>query len=238
MKKIRGEPLLESRRTNHLLGKLPSRDRRRLASAMESVDMPFGKALYQSGDRIDYVYFPTDCMVSLVATADDTHLAEVGLVGSEGEVGGSTAMGSGISPFQAIVQGSGTAMRIKASHLRGKFREMHSLQRALLNFSHLLTAQVAQTAACNRFHDVSARLARWLLMTRDRRLINEFRLTQQFLAHMLGVQRGGISRAASELKRKQVIRYSRGKLTILNEKALAAASCRCYQQVKKLYERA
>jgi CRP-like cAMP-binding protein len=230
--------LLESRRTNHLLAKLPSRDRRRLVSAMETVDMPFGKSLYHSGDRIDYVYFPNDCLVSLVATADDRQLAEVGLVGSEGEVGGSTALSTGISPFQAIVQGAGTALRIKASLLRGKFREMNSLQRALLNFSYLLTAQVAQTAACNRFHPVSARLARWLLMTRDRRLTNEFRLTQQFLAHMLGVQRGGISRAASELKRRQIIRYSRGRITILNEKALAAASCRCYQQVKKLYERA
>jgi CRP-like cAMP-binding protein len=230
--------LLESRRANHILAKLPSRDRQRLASAMESVDLPFGKALYQSGDRIDYVYFPNDCLVSLVAIAGDKQLAEVGLVGSEGAVGGAAASGkNGVSPFQAIVQGAGTAMRIKASLLRGNFREMNSLQRGLLNFSHLLTAQVAQTAACNRFHDVSARLARWLLMTRDRRLTNEFRLTQQFLAHMLGVQRGGVSRAASELKRKNIIRYSRGKITILNEKALAAASCRCYQQVKKLYER-
>jgi CRP-like cAMP-binding protein len=229
--------LLESKRANSLLGKLPSRDRRRVASAMESVDMPFGKALYQSGDRIDYVYFPTDCLVSLVATADDRRLAEVGLVGREGEVGGSTALGNGISPFQAIVQGAGSAMRMKASHLRGKFRNMSSLQRRLLNFSHLLTAQIAQTAACNRFHHVSARLARWLLMTRDRQLTNEFRVTQQFLAHMLGVQRGGVSRAASDLKRRQIIRYSRGRITILNEKALAAASCRCYQQVKDLYER-
>jgi CRP-like cAMP-binding protein len=229
--------LLESKRANSLLGKLPSRDRRRLASAMESVDMPFGIVLYQSGDRIDYVYFPTDCLVSLVATADDRQLAEVGLVGREGEVGGSTALGNGISPFQAIVQGAGSAMRMKASHLRGKFRNMSSLQRRLLNFSHLLTAQIAQTAACNRFHHVSARLARWLLMTRDRQLTNEFRVTQQFLAHMLGVQRGGVSRAASDLKRRQIIRYSRGRITILNEKALAAASCRCYQQVKDLYER-
>jgi CRP-like cAMP-binding protein len=230
--------LLESRRANQLLAKLPPRDRQRLASAMETVDMPFGKSLYRSGDRVEHVYFPNDCLVSLVAIAGDRQLAEVGLVGSEGEVGGSTALGNGISSFQAIVQGAGTAVRIKASSLRGKFREMNSLQRALLNFSHLLTAQVAQTAACNRFHPVSARLARWLLMTRDRRLTNEFRLTQQFLAHMLGVQRGGVSRAASELKRRQIIRYSRGKITILNEKALAAASCRCYQQVKKLYERA
>ncbi len=230
--------LLESKRANQLLARLPPRDRQRLVSAMDAVDLPFGKSLYQSGDRIDYVYFPSGCLVSLVATADDGQLAEVGLVGAEGEIGGSMALGSGISPFQAIVQGSGTALRIKATHLRGKFRKMNSLQRALLTFSHLLTAQVAQTAACNRFHDVSARLARWLLMTRDRRLTNEFRLTQQFLAHMLGVQRGGVSRAASELKRRNIIRYSRGRITILNEKALAAASCRCYQQVKKLYQRA
>ena len=229
--------MLDPTRTTRLLLSLPARDRRRLASAMKTVELPFGKHLYQSGDRVSYVYFPIDCLVSLVATADDSKLAEVGLVGAEGEVGGSTALGNGISPFQAIVQGSGSAVRIKASDLRGQFREMSSLQRALLNFSHLLTAQIAQTAACNRFHDVSARLARWLLMTRDRRLTNEFRLTQQFLAHMLGVQRGGVSRAASELKRKQIIRYSRGRITILNEKALAASACRCYQKVKKLYER-
>jgi CRP-like cAMP-binding protein len=229
--------LLEPRRTNLLLARLPSRDRQRLVSAMESVDLPFGKTLYQSGERIRYVYFPNPCLISLIATADDGQLAEVGLVGNEGELGGSIALGNGISPFRAIVQGSGTALRIKAAHLRDKFREMDSLQRALLSFSYLLTAQVAQTAACNRFHDVSARLARWLLMTRDRQLTNEFRLTQQFLAHMLGVQRGGVSRAASELKRRQIIRYSRGKITILNDKALAAASCRCYQQVKRLYER-
>jgi CRP-like cAMP-binding protein len=228
--------LLLSKRTNQILAKLPSRDRGRLVSTMETVELPFGKYLYQPGDRVDYVYFPNDCRISLVATVDDRQLAEVGLVGAEGEVGGSIALGNGISPFQAIVQGSGTAMRMKASHLRGKFGEMTSLQRALLNFSYLLTAQVAQTAACNRFHAVSARLARWLLMTRDRRLTNEFRLTQQFLAHMLGVQRGGVSRAASELKKRRIIRYSRGRITILDEKALAAASCRCYQQVKRLYE--
>jgi CRP-like cAMP-binding protein len=228
--------LLGPKRTNRLLASLPSRDRRRLSSAMETVELPFGKYLYQPGDRIDYVYFPGDCLVSLVATAGDKQLAEVGLVGAEGAVGDSAALRNVISPFQAIVQGAGTAMRMKSSDLRGKFREMNSLQRALLNFSHLLTAQVAQTAACNRFHDVSARLARWLLMTRDRRLTNEFRLTQQFLANMLGVQRGGVSRAASGLKRKQIIRYSRGRITILNQKALAAASCRCYEQVKKLYE--
>jgi CRP-like cAMP-binding protein len=229
--------LLQPRRTNQLLGRLPPRDRQRLFSAMESVELPFGQALYQSGERIGYVYFPNDCLISLIATADDGKLAEVGLVGSEGELGGSIALGNGISPFRAIVQGAGTALRIKAAHLRDKFRKMDSLQQGLLSFSYLLTAQVAQTAACNRFHDVSARLARWLLMTRDRKLTNEFRLTQQFLAHMLGVQRGGVSRAASELKRRQIIRYSRGKITILNEKGLAAASCRCYQQVKSLYDR-
>jgi CRP-like cAMP-binding protein len=237
-KKKNGALLLEPSRTNQLLRRLPPRDRQRLVSAMESVELPFGKTLYNSGERIRYVYFPNDGLVSLIATADDGKLAEVGLVGSEGELGGSIALSNGISPFQAIVQGAGTALRIKATHLRSGFRKMDSLQRVLLSFSYLLTAQVAQTAACNRFHDVSARLARWLLMTRDRQLTNEFRLTQQFLAHMLGVQRGGVSRAASGLKKRQIIRYSRGKITILNEKALAAVSCRCYQQVKNLYERA
>lgn len=230
--------MLDARRVNRVLKKLQPKDFKRLSSSMETVALPFGNILYEAGDRIDYVYFPNDCLISLVAKAGEKQLAEVGLVGNEGVVGGSPALGLGISPFQAIVQGSGTATRIHVSHLARNSRGTSSLQRGLLKFSQLLTAQVAQTAACNRFHVVSARLARWLLMTRDRRLTNEFRLTQEFLAHMLGVQRGGVSRAASLLKKNQIIRYSRGRIVILNQKALVAAACPCYQKIKRLYEQA
>lgn len=230
--------MLDARRVNRVLKNLQPKDFRRLSSSMETITLPFGDVLYEPGDRIDYVYFPNDCLISLVAKAGDRQLAEVGLVGSEGAVGGSSALGVGISPFQAIVQGAGTATRIHVSHLARNSRGIGSLQGGLLKFSHLLTAQVAQTAACNRFHVVSARLARWLLMTRDRRLTNEFRLTQEFLANMLGVQRGGVSRAASSFKKKQIIRYSRGRIVILNQKALVAAACPCYLKIRKLYEQA
>jgi CRP-like cAMP-binding protein len=235
---LRRAPLLDTRRANRILSQLRHKDYQRLRPALEEVTVRFGQVLYQPGDRIEHVYFPNDSLVSLVAMAGDKQVAEVGIIGSEGAVGGSAALGIGISPFRAIVQGAGTAMRIKASQLSSKTNEARSLQGPLLKFSHLLTAQVAQTAACNRFHVVSARLARWLLMTRDRLLTNEFRLTQEFLAHMLGVQRAGVSRAASVLKKKKIIRYSRGRITILNHKELVAASCRCYQQVKKLYDHA
>jgi CRP-like cAMP-binding protein len=229
--------LLDTRRANRILRQLHVKDYRRLLPALEEVTVRFGQVLYQPGDRIEHVYFPGDSLVSLIAMAGDEQMAEVGLIGHEGAVGGSAALGIGISPFLAIVQGAGTAMRIKTSRLSSKANGAGSLQRQLLKFSHLLTAQVAQTAACNRFHVVSARLARWLLMTRDRLLTNEFRMTQEFLARMLGVQRAGVSRAASVLKKKKIIRYSRGRITILDQKELAAASCQCYQQVKRLYER-
>ena len=221
---------------NRVLASLRDRDYRRLFHALETVDLSFGRVLSQPGDRIEYVYFPNNCLISLIAAAGEGQVTEVGLVGNEGVVGGSIALGIGISPFRAIVQGAGSAARIKAAHLNGKFSEMVSLQREVLKFSHLLTAQVAQTAVCNRYHVVSERLARWLLMTRDRLYTNEFRLTQEFLAYMLGVRRAGVSRAASVLKKRKIIRYSRGKLTILDAKALAATSCRCYRQVKELYE--
>jgi CRP-like cAMP-binding protein len=234
--------LLDTRRANRILRQLHHKDYQRLLPALEEVTVRFGQVLYQPGDRIEHVYFPNDSLVSLIVMAGDEQVAEVGMIGNEGAVGGSAALGIGISPFLAIVQGAGTAMRIKTSRLSSKANgagslDAGSLQRHLLKFSHLLTAQVAQTAACNRFHVMSARLARWLLMTRDRTLTNEFRLTQEFLAHMLGVQRAGVSRAASVLKKKKIIRYSRGKITILNQKELAASSCQCYQQVKRLYDR-
>lgn len=229
--------MLDAKRTNRLLKKLSVPDYRRLSPAFETVELRFGQVLYQPEERIKHVYFPVTCLVSLVVIVGKGQLAEVGLVGNEGAVGGAAALGDGVSSFRAIVQGAGTAIRVKAPRLNGSAGAVLSLQQHLLKFSHLLTAQVAQTAACNRFHVVSARLARWLLMTRDRQFTNEFRMTQEFLSHMLGVRRPGVSLAASQLKKKNIIRYSRGKITILNEAALAAAACSCYLQVRRLYER-
>ncbi len=142
------------------------------------------------------------------------------------------ALGADVSPVRALVQGAGAAVRMKAARFRKAFRLSPPLQRELHRYTHLLMVQVSQTAACNRFHVVEARLARWLLMTRDRVRADRFRLTQEFLAHMLGVRRVGVTKAAGALQRRKLIRYSRGNITILDEKGLEAASCRCYETVK------
>lgn len=144
--------MLDANRTNQILKKLNHKDYQRLVPALEEVTMHFGQVLHQPGNRIEHVYFPNTCLVSMLVIAGDKQVAEVGIIGSEGAVGGAAALGIGISPFRAIVQGAGTALRIKASHFRSKSKEINSLQRALLEFGYLLTAQVAQTAACNRFH--------------------------------------------------------------------------------------
>lgn len=220
---------------NRLLGALPRKDFQHLSRFLQSVNLTFGEVLYEAGAPIRHVYFPNDSLVSLLTSVDSRQAAEVGLVGREGMVGVPVALGIRISPFLAVVQGSGTAMRMNTSHLRREVHNCVALQRELFRFTHLLMTQVAQTAACNRFHVVTERLARWLLMTRDRVNSTEFLLTQEFLARMLGVRRVGVSHAAGELQKRKLIRYSRGNITILDQKGLAAASCGCYEAVNGMY---
>jgi CRP-like cAMP-binding protein len=170
----------------------------------------------------------------LLTLVEGHRALEVGLVGCEGMVGIPLALGINVSPVRALVQGTGTAMRMSATRFRKEFHNSVPLQRALYRFTHVLMAQVTQTAACNRFHFIEARLARWLLMTRDRVLSNQFRLTQEFLSHMLGVRRVGVTKAAGALQQRKLINYSRGNISILDRKGLEAAACRCYQIVKSL----
>ena len=174
-------------------------------------------------------------MVSLLTSVDADRAAESALVGPEGMVGVAVALGMAASPFLAIVSVGGQGMRMKASALRQHVARRPVLQRELLRYTGLLMAQVAQTAACNRFHLVTERMARWLLMTRDRVHGREFPITQGFLARILGVRRVGISEAASGLQKRQLITYSRGRLAILNERGLASAACSCYRTVNDLY---
>ncbi|MEO8738656.1 MAG: Crp/Fnr family transcriptional regulator [Casimicrobiaceae bacterium] len=216
---------------NRVLAALPHADYERLLANFEPVTLTFGEVLYEPGDKIRYVYFPSNSLVSLLSLVD-RHLAlEVGMVGREGMVGVALALGIGTSPVRALVQGAGTAMRMKASHFRREFRNSEPLRAAVLLYTHALMAQIAQTAACNRFHVVAARLARWLLMTRDRVGSDRFRLTHEFLGHMLGVRRVGVTNAASALRRGKLIEYSRGDITITDAEGLQAASCSCYDQV-------
>src|ERR1700675_4171943 len=223
---------------NHLLGALPRKDYQNLLPFLEPVKLAFGETLYESRDQIRHVYFPVDCFVSMLTTVDAGRAAEVGLIGSEGMIGIPMALGVAVSPFRAVVQGGGTAMRLKTADFRRHFSTSAALKREVFLFTHLLMIQIAQTAACNRFHVMTQRMARWLLMTHDRVSSNEFRITQEFLALMLGVRRVGVSVAMSALRDRKVIAYRRGIITILDQGGLVAAACGCYKTVKDTYSRA
>lgn len=214
---------------NSVLAAMPRKEYQRLVAGLEPVSLTFGDVLYEPGDSIRYIYFPSDCLISLLTQIEDRMALEVGLVGSEGMVGIPLALGINTSSVRALVQGTGTAMRMEAGRFQLEFKQSPSLQRELYRYTHLLMAQFTQTAACNRFHVVEARLARWLLMTRDRVRSDQFHLTHEFLADMLGVQRVGVTNAASALRKRKLIDYSRGNITILDRKGLKAASCVCYQ---------
>jgi len=223
---------------NRVLAGLPRKDYRKLLPILERVKLTFGQVLYESQARIRYVYFPIDCFVSMLTGVDGGRSAEVGLIGSEGMIGLPVALGIAVSPFRAVVQGGGSAMRMKIADFRREFSESVALRKELFLFTHLLMIQIAQTAACNRFHRVSQRMARWILMTSDRIHSNDFRITQEFLALMLGVRRVGISIAASDLRERKLMAYRRGNFTILNHRGLVAAACGCYKFVKDVYSRA
>ena len=223
---------------NRLLGALPRKDFQKLVPFLEPVTLALHEVLYEPYTRIRHVYFPKDCFVSMLTTVDGNRAVEVGLVGSEGMVGLPVALGAAVSPFRALVQGGGTALRMKVTDFRREFGTSNALRRELFLFTHLLMIQIAQTAACNRFHVVQERMARWLLMTRDRVNSNEFRITQEFLALMLGVRRSGITVAASSLQERKLIGYRRGTVTILNQRGLEAAACGCYKIVQDTYTHA
>ena len=223
---------------NRVLANIPPKQYQRLRAQLEPVTLIFGQVLYQPGKAIRHVYFPVDCLISLLTAVDKRRTLEVGMVGNEGMAGMPFILGMGVSGVRAIVQGGGNALRMDSVRFRIEFNRNPPLQRALYRYTYALMAQISQTAACNRFHETEARLARWLLMTRDRVGADEFPLTQEFLAHMLGLRREGVTAAASALKRRKLIGYNRGKIQILDTKRLKASSCSCYQVVKTVYERA
>lgn len=214
---------------NHLLAALNRAARARLLAGAETAELSYGQILYEPGAVMRHVYFPLDCLVSLLTTVDAHQALEVGMIGREGMVGTSLALGTRQSPVRALVQGSGTALRVGAARFLAEINANPLLLRALLRYTHSLLVQVTQTAACNRFHEVDERLARWLLMTADRLQADEFLLTHEFLAQMLGVRRVGVTQAASVLERRKIIDYSRGHIHILDRSGLEAAACSCYR---------
>jgi len=203
----------------------------------ESVDLVFADVLCLPGDRIHHVYFPTESFISLVAPVDGYAGLEVGMVGSEGMFGVSLMLGVDVSPLHALVQGAGQALRMNATRFRRQLASSRALRQGLNRYTYVLISQLAQTAACTRFHIVEARLARWLSMTRDRAGSDEFYLTQEFLSHMLGVRRVGVTKAASSLQKHKLISYSRGVISILDRNGLEAAACGCYLADKKTYDK-
>jgi CRP-like cAMP-binding protein len=217
---------------NRLLATLPKNEYKRLLPKLKIVNLVFGEELYESGDAIKYVYFPNDSIISLISELSETSGLEVGMVGNEGMAGLAVFMGVRLSSTRALVQGSGTAMRMSSAAVRTEANRLGNLHHLLHRYSHSLLTQVSQTSACNRFHLVDARLARWLLMTNDRLGADEFPLTQEFLSNMLGVRREGVSKAAGALQAARLIRYSRGMISLLNRRGLEAKSCQCYAIIK------
>ncbi len=221
---------------NRLLAALPKKEYQHLLPELEQVTLTFGDILFDSGDAIRHVYFPNDSIISLLSEVEDRALLEVGLVGNEGMAGLSVFMGVNKSRNRGLVQGSGTAMRMKAAVLRKEVSNGSALHNLLHRYTHALLTQISQSAACNRFHLVNARLGRWLLMTHDRVKGDEFRLTQEFISHMLGVRREQVTLAASSLQKQKLISYSRGQIKILNRAGLETVSCKCYRVVKEEYD--
>jgi CRP-like cAMP-binding protein len=221
---------------NRVLAGISSKDYGSL-DQLEPVVLRFGQILYEAGGRIRHVYFPIDSLVSLLTAVDKRRTLEVGMVGNEGMTGMPFILGMGVSGVRALVQGGGRALRMPAAPFRIEFDRNEPLRQALFRYTYALMAQISQTAACNRFHEAEARLARWLLMTRERVGSDEFRLTHEFLAHMLGLRREGVTEAATALKRRGLIDYRRGRIQILDAKGLKASACSCYQVIRAVYER-
>jgi len=222
--------------TNRLLAALPKDEYQRLLPKFAASPLVFGEVIYEAGDRIRDVYFPTSGIISLLAAVADRATLEIGIVGREGMVGLPAFMGVKTSGNRAVVQGAGAAMTMKVAAFRKECDNGGSLTRLLRRYSHSRLTQIAQGAACNRFHPIDARLARWLLMTSDRMGTDEFQLTQEFLSNMLGVRREGVNKAAGALQKQNLISYSRGRLLIEYRVGLKAIACDCYGIIKAEYD--
>jgi CRP-like cAMP-binding protein len=222
---------------NRLLSVLPQAERDRVFPQLTLVPLPLGKVLYESGDALSHVYFPTTSIVSLLFVMEDGASAEIAVVGNEGIVGIALFMGGETMPNRAVVQSAGHAYRLSGQLLKQEFHRSGALQHLLLRYTLALLTQMAQTAVCNRHHTVDQQLCRWLLLSLDRLPSNQLSMTQELIANMLGVRREGVTEAAGKLQSAGLIRYNRGHITVLDRPRLEARVCECYGVVRKEFQR-
>ncbi len=222
---------------NYLLANAPAEVRKRLVPHLEGIKLSLGEVVYESGDIPRYVYFPTDCIVSLLYVMEDGDSAEISVVGNEGIVGISVFMGGESTPSRAIVQSAGHAYRLPAGRLKEEFNRDPDMRLLMLRYTQALLTQMAQTAVCNRHHMIDQQLCRWILLSLDRLPSSELSMTQELIANMLGVRREGVTHAAGKLQDEKVINYKRGRITVLDRAKLEELCCECYAVVKKETDR-
>ena len=217
-----------ARKQNHLLAALPDQQWLRWQTHLEPVELLLGQVLYESGSTLSHVYFPTSSIVSLLYVLEN---------GASAEIGVSLFMGGGSTPSRAVVQSAGQAVRLKARVMKADFEKAGPVMHLLLRYTQALITQMAQTAVCNRHHSLSQQLCRWLLLSLDRLQGNELVMTQELIANMLGVRREGVTEGALQLQKLGLIRYSRGRIMVMDRPGLEKRSCECYAVVKKEYDR-
>ncbi len=222
---------------NHMLTALPKEDYKRILPSLEPVDLALGKVIYEADQKMEYLYFPTTSMVSLLSSMENGMTAEVGLTGNDGVVGIAVFLGGNTTPNRAIVQIAGKAIRMNARIVHKEFQRGETFQHLMLRFTQALITQISQTAICNRLHPVEQRFCRWLLLSHDRIKSNDIAMTQELIASMLGGRRESVTVSAGRLQEQGLIHYSRGNITILNRAGLEASVCECYNVVKTEYTR-
>jgi len=222
---------------NQLLAALPADEFQRWLPRLEPVDLPLGQVLYEPGAKLRYVYFPTTSIISLLYVMENGASAEIAIVGNEGLLGISLFMGGGTTPSRAVVQSAGHAYRLRADMIKTEFERFGPTMHLLLLYTQALITQMAQTAVCNRHHSIDQQLCRWLLLSMDRLPTNELSMTQELIANMLGVRREGVTEAAGRLQDAGLIRYQRGRITVIDRPGLEKRTCECYQVVRAEFDR-
>lgn len=224
-------------RLNHLLAALPADEFERVMKSLDPVTLDSGEVIYESGEQLQYIYFPTTAIISLLYIMENGSTAEIGMAGNDGLVGVALFMGGSTTPNRAVVQSAGNAFRLRSKALKSEFGLGGIFQSILLRYTQYLMTQISQTAVCNRLHAVEQRLCRWLLNTHDLLQTDELMMTHDLIGNALGARREGVSIAAGHLQKQKLIKYVRGTITILDRKKLENAACECYAVVKAEYDR-